>query len=107
MTDKNNKLYCQICGLECREEDLYSYEHCVCCGAEFGYHDDNVQSIVNYRNNWFESGARWYLENNSKISMPKNWDLHMLKLQLENIDFLLTNELIDKILQNRNKKKLP
>ena len=100
MNDKNNSIYyCQICGLECKEEDLYSYNHCVCCGCEFGYHDDEDacgRNIPSIRLDWLMRGAKYYLD--EYLESP--WTLSTLQQQLLNINVQLDNNLIKLIEKN-------
>ena len=47
-----------------------SFEICVCCGAEFGYHDFTLEGVRNHRNKWFMSGKKWHMPEFG----PKNWN---------------------------------
>ena len=104
MNDKNNATYyCQICGLKSEDGDLG--ECCVCCGAEFGYDDDEDAcgyTAEFYRQKWFDDGTPLHYAESERL--PKNWSLTNLKTQLANIGFNLTDEMIAKIEQNRRKR---
>ncbi|MBP3194314.1 MAG: hypothetical protein J6M05_01410 [Cardiobacteriaceae bacterium] len=103
MTDKSEgKYYCQICGFECDESDLCSFELCICCGGEFGYDDDDDDAIRTYREKWFGDGIPICFTKNPRF--PKYWSIAHLKTQLANIGFNLTDEMIAEIEKNRMKR---
>jgi hypothetical protein len=84
MHSKQN-YFCRICGLEHQDlpwgEDgkTSSFDFCECCGCQFGYQDCLLESILKYRSDWIQSGAKWS-EPNFK---PLNWNLNE---QLDRID---------------------
>ncbi|MBP3195146.1 MAG: hypothetical protein J6M05_05720 [Cardiobacteriaceae bacterium] len=102
--NKNNEIcHCQICGLIYEEIDLG--EICVCCGAEFGYDDEEGacgKTIDVYRQKWFDTGAALHYAKSELI--PQNWSLNTLKIQLANIGFNLTDEMIAEIEKNSRKR---
>jgi hypothetical protein len=75
MSEKINN--CRVCGLEQGfapwGPDGISgptYEYCPCCGVEFGYGDETLESFRVFRTYWVNNQKKWY--KNSK--MPINWD---------------------------------
>lgn len=49
-----------------------SYETCVSCGFEFGFHDgEKGFTYEGYRAQWIANGCQWY----GKVTIkPANWD---------------------------------
>jgi hypothetical protein len=51
----NSTYYCRVCGLKYTEppwgEDgkTSTFNICICCGAEFGYHDFTIKGVKEYR----------------------------------------------------------
>ena len=80
---------CRCCGWSFGEylpwgEDGMSPEYaiCDCCACESGNEDYCPDSLDNYRQNWLQSGAKWW---NSKTK-PGDWDNgQQLKEQLERV----------------------
>jgi len=78
---------CRICGFI--YNDYYpwgkdgktpTYDFCVCCGAEFGFDDDNMagDGIQAYRSKWISEGANFH----TPEECPIHWNPHE---QLKNI----------------------
>jgi hypothetical protein len=69
------EFHCRVCGLAYDEptwQDGYgSCDICFCCGAEFGYEDNCVESTLAYREKWLAAGARWF----DPELRPADWDL--------------------------------
>lgn len=71
-------LQCRVCGLFQKEPPwgadgiTPTYEHCACCGVEFGYGDSTSVAILAWRERWLDAGAAW--DNPSK--KPVNWELN-------------------------------
>lgn len=66
---------CRVCGLLL--EDPWGvdgrtplYEHCPCCGVEFGYQDATPQGARKFREAWLASGANW----DEPSKRPPRWD---------------------------------
>lgn len=76
--------FCRVCGLYSKtppwgeDNQTPTYEICSCCGVEFGNEDYTLGSIKSYRDNWINSGLKWF----DPKERPANWDY---KKQLENI----------------------
>jgi hypothetical protein len=79
------KNICRVCGL--KYENFYpwgengnipSHDICECCGSEFGYEDNTVESTKVNRQKWIEKGANWF----QPEKKPKDWSLEE---QLKNI----------------------
>jgi hypothetical protein len=72
----NNK-NCRICGYPCvappwgEDGNTPLFEHCPCCGAEFGYQDSTVMGIRKFRENWIKNGAQW----DDSTKRPAGWNL--------------------------------
>jgi hypothetical protein len=91
MDNNKNILFCRVCGLFLGKDiegndyfpwgedgDSPSYDHCLCCGAEFGFHDNTQENVRKYREKWLSRGSSWrYPE-----YKPNNWSLEN---QLKNI----------------------
>lgn len=74
----NKEIYgCRVCGLSLVDPpwgfdgQTPLYEHCPCCGVEFGYQDATVAGVRRFREEWLASGAPW----DEPEEMPTNWDL--------------------------------
>jgi hypothetical protein len=58
-------LRCRICGLKQESppwgEDGRTplFEHCPCCGVEWGYQDATPVGARRYRERWLKNGASW------------------------------------------------
>jgi len=85
---KNDEDYiCRVCGLELEEppwgDDSKSatFEHCPCCGVEFGYGDATPLAISKWRKEWLARGATW----DQPECKPPDWSL---KAQLGRIGVL-------------------
>jgi len=56
---------CRVCGLELDEPPwgldgkTPLFEHCSCCGVEFGYQDATPAGARKFREAWVASGAVW------------------------------------------------
>lgn len=76
--------YCRVCGLFYEippwgvNGDAPNYEHCFCCGVEFGNGDYTPESARRFRDEWIKDGALWSEEE----FKPNEWDREM---QLKNI----------------------
>ncbi|WP_124979580.1 hypothetical protein [Nonlabens xiamenensis] len=75
---------CRCCGLKYTEPTWYdkndaSFDICICCGVEFGVQDTHIKSVREYRLDWLQSGAEWFV----RESMPKEWEVFD---QLKNIE---------------------
>lgn len=68
---------CRVCGLRYDEPPwgpdghTPTFEHCVCCGVEFGYQDATPEAARRFREAWLASGAVW----DDPDLMPKDWNL--------------------------------
>lgn len=74
---------CKACGYdnfpqEFWEDDSPGYIICPCCGCESGNEDYTIESTKKYRQEWLESGSKWF----EKKYKPEDWDLNQ---QLEQI----------------------
>ena len=73
----DRKSNCRVCGLHLQEPPWGengtdpNWEICPCCGVEFGYEDQTVESANRFRNEWIANGAVWF-ENSEK---PIDWKL--------------------------------
>jgi hypothetical protein len=76
-TQIDAKFRCRVCGLRQEtppwgpEGHTPLFEHCPCCGVEFGYQDATPTGARRFRSQWIESGAAW-AEPDAK---PIDWDL--------------------------------
>ena len=68
---------CRVCGLYLEEPPWGSdgstplFEHCPCCGVEFGYQDATAQGARAYREAWLANGANW----DEPHAKPTPWDV--------------------------------
>lgn len=46
------------------------YEHCPCCGVEFGYQDATPEGAKNFREAWLAAGAKW----DDPVKKPPEWN---------------------------------
>ena len=75
---------CRVCGLALAEPPWGadgrspSYEHCPCCGVEFGYSDATQLAAQRSREAWLHNGANW----SEPSERPCDWELDA---QLENV----------------------
>lgn len=83
--NKPENIFCRICGYEYPvdnpawyDDESPSHDICICCGVEFGYDDTNYKAVLDYRNHWLNSGAKWF----SPGKRPKDW---ILEEQLKSI----------------------
>jgi hypothetical protein len=67
---------CRVCGLD-QEEPPWGmdgltplFEHCPCCGVEFGYQDSTASAARAFREAWLAGGAGW----DHAESRPAAWD---------------------------------
>lgn len=77
---------CRVCGFQ-YAADYYpwgedgntpSYDFCVCCHAEFGFDDWEIEELRAYRAKWLSEGAKF-----RELTMcPENWNLEE---QLKNV----------------------
>lgn len=81
----NNK-YCRVCGLF-QGENYYpwgkdgnspTFDNCLCCGAEFGFHDCFPEAAREFREKWLKNGGKWCFPKYE----PNNWSLEE---QMKNI----------------------
>jgi len=67
---------CKVCGLLQSEPPWGSdgkcptYAFCSCCGVEFGYGDASPLAILQWRQNWLATGAKW----DDPDKKPVNWE---------------------------------
>ena len=71
------KNVCKVCGLHFPEffpwgetGETPSHDICDCCGIEFGYEDNNVESVRVARKKWLVDGANWFNPENK----PSVWN---------------------------------
>lgn len=76
---------CKVCGLKYsdfypwgEDGDIPSHAICYCCGTEFGYEDNSIESSKANREKWIGDGAKWF----SPDKKPQNWSLEE---QLKNL----------------------
>ena len=56
---------CRVCGLHLDDPPwgldgrTPLYEHCPCCGVEFGYQDATPIGAKKFREAWLAAGAKW------------------------------------------------
>ena len=90
----NYKRICKVCGLYYPDffpwgpnGRMPSHDICDCCGVEFGYEDNNLESVKKARKKWLAEGANWF---NAEKKI-KDWTLAG---QLKNIpkEFLGADE---------------
>ncbi|MEW9702966.1 hypothetical protein [Paenibacillus sp. SI8] len=72
---------CLVCNYRDLEDPPYdtrgfgSFEICICCGFQYGFHDDgnnkNPQVLEVWRKKWVEKGYKWH---SSYRLPPSNWD---------------------------------
>ena len=61
----NDVFRCRVCGLPLDDPpwglDGHTplYEHCPCCGVEFGYQDATPLGAKKFREAWLAAGASW------------------------------------------------
>jgi hypothetical protein len=75
---RNDEVYrCRVCGLRLADPPWGlggrspSYQHCPCCGVEFGYQDATPIGVRKYREKWLAAGANW----DESKRRPDHWDL--------------------------------
>ncbi len=66
------KYYCPVCAYSDLTFPPQDHNICPCCGTEFGY-DDNSKSWDDLRQEWIDSGARWFSDSTSK---PDDWNAY-------------------------------
>ena len=73
----NSELYrCRVCGLWQDEPpwgadgNCPTYNHCPCCGVEFGYGDATLEAARKFREEWLAGGAKW----DDPEMKPEKWD---------------------------------
>jgi len=59
---------CPVCMFDKMPYPPNDYHICPCCGTEFG-NDDAHFNHKELRNQWINSGAKWFFEN-----PPENWN---------------------------------
>jgi hypothetical protein len=70
-------LRCRVCGLAQASppwgEDGQTplFEHCPCCGVEWGYQDATPLGARRFRESWIRKGARW----DRPDLRPRDWNL--------------------------------
>ncbi|UXI67527.1 hypothetical protein [Tahibacter amnicola] len=86
---------CRVCGL-LHEQPLWgqddktpSWEVCVCCGYQVGYHDCSPVAARHFRETWIARGARWRFPERC----PPDWQW---QAQVKNIpeQFLLATDVV-------------
>jgi hypothetical protein len=75
---------CPVCGYPNLENEPKNHEICSSCGTQFGY-DDFLRSRESLRQQWVDSGAKWFLEGFE----PYKWNGYS---QLRNAGFLDVKE---------------
>lgn len=84
MRKDNCNHYCRVCGLYNEDpswgidESCPTFNICVCCGTEFGYHDFTLIGIRQQRNIWLRHPDQW----DTPSAKPDDWSLEE---QLKNI----------------------
>lgn len=83
---ETHKYYCTVCGLPLGDfapwgddKESPTFDICPCCGVEWGNEDYTPESRTEYRNEWIESGAKWF----EPQKKPESWNLEE---QLNNIE---------------------
>ena len=73
-----NKYICPVCGLEYNnyypwgeDGETPSHSICDCCGSEFGYEDNSIESSKINRDKWIKKGANWFVIEKK----PEKWSL--------------------------------
>jgi len=62
-----------------------SYEVCMCCGFEFGYHDDSQgYTYRDWRTRWIGKGTRWCCEDIEP--RPLGWDAEQQLMNLAELN---------------------
>jgi len=67
---------CRVCGLYLDEPPwgldgrTPLFEHCACCGVEFGYQDATPTGTKKFRDAWLAAGAEW----DELGKKPPDWD---------------------------------
>ncbi len=76
---------CRVCGYEYKDffpwgetGKIASFAICDCCGTEFGYEDNSIESTQASRKKWISEGAQWF----NIEAKPRGWSLEK---QLKNI----------------------
>jgi hypothetical protein len=75
---------CRVCGLTQLDppwgEDGNTplFEFCPCCGVEFGYQDNTVESTRAFRERWLSRGALWDMPEKKAL----NWKLEKQLAQI-------------------------
>ena len=79
----NAECRCRVCALQLERPpwgvDGHTplFEHCPCCGVEFGYQDATRMGATKFRESWLAAGAKWDVPS----AKPHRWDLSIqLKL---------------------------
>ncbi len=66
---------CRVCGLLIESPPwgldgrTPLYEHCPCCGVEFGYQDATTVGAKKFREAWLATGAKW----SESEKTPPDW----------------------------------
>ncbi len=78
---------CRVCGLDVyyyyydppwTPDNIASDDICPCCGVHFGYEDFTLEGMKEYRKQWLDKGAKWFVPKEK----PENWSLEE---QMKNI----------------------
>jgi hypothetical protein len=74
--DSRDTPQCRVCGLQLDEPPWGHdgraplYEHCPCCGVEFGYQDATPAGAKKFREAWLAAGGNW----DEPQQKPQEWD---------------------------------
>lgn len=77
MLQTDERFLCRVCAYPQKtfpwgeNGDEPSDDRCPCCGVTFGYQDDTLENIREYRGGWIAAGAPWFDEN----ERPSDWNL--------------------------------
>lgn len=74
---------CRVCGKvydtpTWNDEFDATFDICNCCSVEFGIQDTDYDGVIEFRKDWINNGAKWFVPK----MKPNNWDLEE---QLKNI----------------------
>lgn len=57
--------FCKVCGYRASDPPWGAdgrtplFEHCPCCGVEWGYQDATLSGVQRFRSVWLSAGAPW------------------------------------------------
>lgn len=78
MNKEEFQFYCRVCWYKNIDKPWWdnnktpTFDICPCCWVEFWYEDNNLSSVISYRNKWINDGCNWF-DINLK---PINWNLN-------------------------------